>query len=492
VVAHALAWLTEHPKGPFFIWVHLYDPHDPYDPPEPYKSRYGKEPYDGEIAYVDSVVGKLLHELKARGVYEGAAIAVMADHGESLGAHGEETHGVFLYDETIRVPLVIKLPHAGGVGKRVENRVELVDVLPTLLQVVGIEVPAEVQGESLLGMMKAGNGEAAELFRDRPAYSESDYPYLAFGWSALQALRTGKYLYVQAPHRELYDQVLDEKAEHNLAPESTAVADTLSARVEAFRQKTSSKREAPKVTVDPSTREKLAALGYIASSTVSTTAVSGHGPDPKDKIEAANQIHRINSLFENGRFDDAIQPLQDLIVKEPGMAILYAKLGGSYMKLRQYDKAVPVLRKAVELDPGINMAQMDLGRSLMRVQQFDGAAKVFEGIVTRVPNLLDAQVFLEIADARANRVPETIQQCQKVLEILPEHYGSYLTLGRFLAKSGDLAAAVPKLEKAAALRPQAAEPHASLAEVYDRLGRKEDAGRERAEAQRLGQSPEEE
>ena len=330
------------------------------------------------------------------------------------------------------------------------------------------------------------------MFRDRPAYSESDYPYLAFGWSALQALRTGKYLYVQAPHRELYDQVLDEKAEHNLAPESTAVADTLSARVEALRQKTSSKREAPKVTVDPSTREKLAALGYIASSTASTTAVSGQGPDPKDKIEAANQIHQINSLFENGRFEDAIQPLQDLIVKEPGMAILYAKLGGSYMKLRQYDKAVPVLRKAVELDPGINMAQMDLGRSLLLMQQFDEAAKVFEGIVTRVPNLLDAQVFLEIADARANRVPETIQQCQRVLEILPEHYGSYLTLGRFLAKSGDLAAAVPKLEKAAALRPQAAEPHASLAEVYDRLGRKEDAVRERAEAQRLGQSPEEE
>ena len=201
-VAHALAWLKEHPHGPFFIWVHLYDPHDPYDPPEPYKTRYAKEPYDGEIAYMDSVVGNLFRELKVRRLFDGALIAVMADHGESLGAHGEDTHGVFLYDETIRVPLVIKLPH--GAGKRVESRVELVDVLPTLLQVVGVEVPAEVQGESLLGMMKPGaegNGQAAQPSRDRPAYSESDYPYLAYGWSALQALRTGKYLYVQAPHR---------------------------------------------------------------------------------------------------------------------------------------------------------------------------------------------------------------------------------------------------------------------------------------------------
>jgi arylsulfatase A-like enzyme/Tfp pilus assembly protein PilF len=494
VVEHALAWLKEHPQVPFFLWVHLYDPHDPYDPPEPYKTRYAKEPYDGEIAYVDSVVGKLFRELKERGLYESAAIAVMADHGESLGAHGENTHGVFLYDETIRVPLVIKLPQGQAVGKRVENRVELVDVLPTLLQTLGIEVPAAVQGESLLGMMNAGeaNSNVAETWRDRPAYSESDYPYLAYGWSALQALRTGKYLYVQAPHRELYDQAADPKAEHNLAPASTAVADTLASRVEAFRQKTSTKREASKITVDASTRDKLAALGYVASSSASTTAASGQGPDPKDKIETANQIRTINTLFENGRFDEAIQPLEDLVAKEPGMAIIYAKLGGSFMKLHQYDNAVPVLRKAVELDPGLHMAQMDLGRSLLRVGDFNGAVKSFEGVVAKVPNLIDAQVFLQIAYARSNRVPETIKQCQKVLEILPDNYGSYLTLGRFLAKSGDPAAAVPKLEKAAALRPKAAEPHGSLAGVYDQLGRKEDAARERALAQQLSRGPEEE
>jgi arylsulfatase A-like enzyme/Tfp pilus assembly protein PilF len=492
VVARASAWLDKHPKGPYFLWVHLYDAHDPYDPPEPYKSRYAAEPYDGEIAYADSAVGKLLRQLKVRGIYDGSVIAVMADHGESLGAHGEDTHGIFLYDETIHVPLLIKLPR--GSGKRIENRVELVDVLPTLLQAVGVEIPQEVQGESLLELMtpaKAGAAKAdgADAWHDRAAYAESDYPFLAFGWNALQSLRAGKYLYIQAPRRELYDQTTDAKAEHNLASASVAVADTLSSRTETFRQKTSSKVEAPAMMVDMSTRDKLAALGYVASSNASNAGTFGQGPDPKDKIETANVIRRINTLFENGRFEEAIPILQELIVKEPGMAILYAKLGGSYMKLQEYEKAVPVLRKAVELDPGINMAQLDLGRSLLRTGDLDGAAGVFEGLVARIPNLLDAHLFLEITYARSNRVPETIKECEAVLKYLPDQYGTTLMLGQFLLRSGDAEAALVKLQKAAEIRPQAPQPHMSLADVYVKLGRQADAERERAEAMRLGSGP---
>jgi hypothetical protein len=302
----------------------LYDPHDPYNPPEPYKSRYAKEPYDGEIAYMDSALGKLFRTLKARGLYDGAVIAVMADHGESLGAHGEDTHGVFLYDETIHVPLVLKLPHGGAVGKRVENRVELVDVLPTLLQAVGVEVPAAVQGESLLGMMKAGNGEAAEASRDRAAYAETDYPHTAFGWSAERSLRTGKYLYIQAPRPELYDQTADPNAVHDLSGTSTAVSGTLAGQVNAFRAKTSSSRGAPKAAVDPTAQEKLAALGYVSGSPPKAGA-PGEGADPKDKIEISNLVHRANAFRENGRFKEAVALLQQVVAKEPGMTGMYAK-----------------------------------------------------------------------------------------------------------------------------------------------------------------------
>jgi arylsulfatase A-like enzyme len=154
VIAHTLDWLTAHREGPFFIWVHLYDAHDPYDPPEPYKTRYAAAPYDGEIAYEDAAVGKFLSWLRLRGLYDGALIAVMADHGEALGDHGETTHGIFLYDETIHVPLLFKLPGERSGGTRVDDRAGLVDVLPTILEAVGIAVPKEVQGESLLSLVK--------------------------------------------------------------------------------------------------------------------------------------------------------------------------------------------------------------------------------------------------------------------------------------------------------------------------------------------------
>jgi arylsulfatase A-like enzyme/Flp pilus assembly protein TadD len=487
VVTRALAWLNQHPKGPFFLWVHLYDAHDPYDPPEPYKARYAKSLYDGEIAYADASVGKLFRELKTRGLYDGSVIAVMADHGEALGAHGEDTHGIFLYDETIHVPLVIKLPQA-TTEKKLDNRVELVDVMPTLLQAVGVAVPPEVQGESLLPIMQAKSEEAstvADMWRDRPAYAQADYAHLAYGWSAEKALRTGKYLFVEAPRRELYDQLADPKAEHNLAPASKAVADTLAAKTEAFHEKTANKRELPKTVVDAAAQEKLAALGYVGSGAYVSKSGSSEEPDPKDKIATANVIRQVNFLFENGRFEDAIPVLKDLVKKETGMAMLYGKLGGSYMKTHQYDKAVPVLRKAVELDPALTMAQMDLGRALLRTEDFNGAATVFETLLARMPLMLDAHLFLEVAYARAGRVQDTIKECEKVIEFMPEHYGSYLTLGRALAKSGNDEGAIPKLEKAAALRPQAPDPHVSLAEIYARLGRKDDAERERAEAQRL-------
>ena len=537
VVSRATTWLNHNPRGPFFVWVHLYDPHEPYDPPEPYKSRYAAEPYDGEIAYMDSAVGKLLRALKTRGLYDGAMIAIVADHGESLGAHGEDTHGFFLYDETIHVPLVIKLPHAhtaenpiGGqtiksqtikgqsiksgqtqdgqnkdrqiYGQRIDDRVGLVDVMPTLLQAAGIAVPAEVQGESLLGLMTkttkeeaAQSAAAANSWHNRAAYAESDYPHLAFGWSALQSLRTGKYLYIQAPRRELYDQIVDPKAEHNLASTSAAVADTLAGQVHAFLDETTSKREAPKLSdekvaaLDPALQQKLASLGYVTGGS-HIAKPSDEGADPKDKIATANTIRDTNALLDNGHYEEAVPILQKLIAQESDMPMLYFKLGGAYMHLQQYDKASPMLSKAVELDPKFTMAELDLGKTLMRLGDVQGAATVLERLTARVPNLIDAHLLLEIVYARANR-PETISECEKVLKIIPEQYGTYLILGRYLAKSGDPEAALPKLEKAAALRPQRAEPHIALAEVYNQLGRKEDAAQERSKADRLKQSAQE-
>jgi len=512
VVARALAWLTEHPKGPCFLWVHLYDAHYPYDPPEPYKSRYASEPYDGEIAYEDAAVGKLLGQLKARGLYDGVVIAVMSDHGESLGAHGEDTHGIFLYDETIQVPLVIKLPRKNAASKstatqnvkRIEDKVELVDVMPTLLQAAGVAVPKEVQGQSLIGLMTTGltmgfkrstmaaapatedrNDVSAEAWHDRPAYAETDYPRTAFGWSALRSLRTGKYLYVQAPRHELYDEAADAKAEHNLAGESTAVADTLKAKLDGIRRETTNNREAPKALVDPMAQEKLAALGYVSGGNASKAGAAEQGADPKDKIEISNLNHQANALRQSGRPAEAVPLLQELMVKEPDMPNVYGELGECYLDLQEFQKALAVLRKAKELDPDSPTARLRLAKALMGVGDFAAAVPELEFAVNKIPSYAEAHLFLEMAYARTNRIPETIKECETVIEFFPDHFGSYLILGRFLELSGDFAGAVPKLKQAAALDPKAPEPHMFLADAYMQLGKQSDAEREKAAAKRL-------
>ncbi|MGB9071664.1 MAG: sulfatase-like hydrolase/transferase [Terriglobales bacterium] len=487
VVAHALAWLNKHPKGPFFIWVHLYDAHDPYDPPEPYKSRYASAPYDGGIAYEDAAVGKFFRQLKLRGLYEGTVVAVMADHGESLGAHGEDTHGVFLYDETIHVPLLIKLPHAAATGKNIENRVELVDVIPTLLQEADVAIPQEMQGQSLLNLMKAETAEgnpATEGWHDQPAYSESEYPH-TFGWSALRSLRSEKYLYVQAPRRELYDEAADPKAEHNLATSSTAVADTLASQLQAWRRKTSSTRQAPRPVLDPGAQAKLGALGYMASGSDFSKTPSDDGPDPKDKIEIANMVHRAEVLQQDMHADESIALLEQVIAKNPTSSY-YAKLGDWLIRKQDFQKAAPALRKALEMDPDSSGTRFLLGKSLLATQDYEAAIPVLEKLVAKVPNAVEAHSFLQLAYAQTNRPADAINECQIVLQYDPDDYGSYLILGQSLARSGDPQAGVATLKKAALMEPRDPTPHAWLADIYDQMGKKADADQQRAEAERLG------
>jgi arylsulfatase A-like enzyme/Tfp pilus assembly protein PilF len=505
VVAHALAWLNVHQKGPFFIWVHLYDAHDPYDPPEPYKSRYASSPYDGEIAYADSAVGTLLSQLRMRGLYDGALIAVMADHGEALGDHGETTHGIFLYDETIRVPLLFKLPRERSAGKRIENRAGLVDVLPTILEAVGIAIPHDVQGESLLSMLKpimlkpatlkptpagqagTANSKAPETAPDRPAYAESDYPHRTFGWSSLRALRTGKYLFIEAPHKELYDQSADPKAEHNLSATSVAVTNTLNSQLDAFRQKTGTAKEAPKVSTDPDLQERLNALGYVASDSSSSAmlGIKDTGADPKGKVEVVNLLHLAEMFKEEMQFQEAVPLLEQVIALEPNLPIAYLQLGTALSSLKDYEKALPILRKAVEMRPDLTVPRYQLGSALFETGDFAAAAVQFETAVARSPNWAEAHFSLATAYARADRLPDAIQEYTKVIELRPKHYGAHLLLGRALALSGNPAAAVPNLVKAVELQPTSPEPHSFLAAAYIQLGQQADAERERAAAQRL-------
>ncbi len=229
VVQHAEAWLTAHPRGPHFVWVHLYDPHDPYEPPPPYSAKYKDRLYDGEIAYADSALGNFVGFLKAHNQYQNALIIVVGDHGEGLGEHHEETHGIFLYDSTTHVPMIFKLPGRSAAGKIIEAQVRTTDILPTVLDLVGAPQKAQFDGESLKADF---TGEA----KSRVAFGETDYP-LRFGWASLRSVRTEGFKFIEAPRPEFYDLGTDPGELKNTYSEENADAQKLQELLASLRPK---------------------------------------------------------------------------------------------------------------------------------------------------------------------------------------------------------------------------------------------------------------
>jgi arylsulfatase A-like enzyme/Flp pilus assembly protein TadD len=497
VVNHALAWLGQLPNGPFFLWVHLYDAHDPYDPPSPFKERFASQPYDGEIAYADSAVGKLVDEIRKHGLYDETLIAVMADHGESLGAHGENTHGIFLYDETLHVPLLFKLPASHSSGNKIDTRARLVDVAPTILQEAGLPIPKEMQGESLSPLMSkatkaatASGGIAASASgetpadEDRPAYAETDYPHRAFGWSSLRALRTGKYLYIRAPERELYNQAADPDAAHNLASGSKAVADTIAAQLDAFRSRTS-QTLVELAKPDAEQMQKLQALGYVSSDAGPASDDEKLGvADPKNKIDVSNLLHDAMFDVEDARYQEAVPLLKRVLAEEPEMPVANMQYGMAQARLKNYAAALPPLEKASKLLPDNGMGRYELGLALFETGDWKGAAPQFEAAVAKAPKWADAQFSLAAVYARIDRVPEAMEHLDTCLGLSPDHYRANLLRGRLLSLLGKPAEAVPNLQKAAAVEPNSKEAHSFLADAYGQLGQTVEEQIERTRAEK--------
>ena len=475
VVQRALAWAGRTP-GPLFLWIHVDDAHDPYDPPEPFKSRFSSAPYDGEIAYVDSAMGKLFASLRAKGITQNAVIAIMADHGEAFGEHGEERHGMFLYDETIHVPLLIKFPKDRLAGSRVDSKVRLVDVAPTLLREAGLKAPAAMQGQALQDVVKSP--------ADRAAYAETSYPTRAFGWSGLHSLRSSKYLYIQAPKRELYDESTDPNAEKNLATSSSAVADTLSAQLKELQQKTT-RASNGKATIDPAQAEQLRALGYLASDSASDSDEATATTDPKDKIATANLLHQALVDMEMDQGDAAIPKLEQVLKDEPNAHAAYLELGRAWIRREQFGKALPLLQKAVELTPDSGIAHFELGLALVKTGSWEAAAPAFEVAVAKSPRSAEAHFDLGGVYARLKRIPEATREFEVTLQLDPNHYKANLIYGHMLVLERNPKAALPKLQKAAKLQPEAGEPHLYLAQAYALLGQEQNARREGALADRM-------
>jgi tetratricopeptide (TPR) repeat protein len=367
VVADALAWMTRNPQGPTFVWIHLNDP------------RAAAPSYNAAITAADAAIGKLLAALKQQKLYAATAILAVADHGESLGAHGEDGHGIFLYEETIHVPLLLKLPDAQA--KRITAKVRLVDIAPTLLEVAAIPVPSQMQGQSLLRIAKASTSA------DQPVYSRSDLSQRGFGWSPLESWRAGKYLYIRAPKPELYDLVADPGATRNLAQSSKATLDTMAGQLDNFSRRISGDAgKGSSAQLNSAEMQKLASLGYVGLQKSSGASAAVTGTDPKDKVAIADKVTDAALALEQGKPDRAIAVLTPIVASEPGLYLAEYTLGTALAQKGQHAEAVKHLHKAIELQPDSAWAHYRMGASLLKT----GDAKI-------------AAVHLEIAAGRLTR-----------------------------------------------------------------------------------------
>jgi arylsulfatase A-like enzyme/Flp pilus assembly protein TadD len=505
VANRAMGWLSHNSQGHFFIWLHFYDPHDPYDPPEPFKSNFASALYDGEIAYTDSVVGSVLEVLARHGLYQDSVIAIAADHGEAFGEHGEERHGMFLYDETIHVPLLLKLPGERLAGRRVEQRVALAALAPSLLQAAGIAAPPAMQAHSLFPYIEAAKTDAAAArgtkasvakssaprkaeLPSQPVYSMTDYGHRTFGWATLRSWRAGKYLYVQAPKRELYDQSSDPGARKNLAAASTAIANTLNSQLDEFQRKTSGALTAP-AKLSPEQAEKLRALGYLAADSAAISNGSHATVDPKDKIDVANKFHRALINLEDDHYDEAIVDLREVVCLEPNVSVGYLVLGRALVHQKQYQEAVPFLRTAAEKAPDSPVSHFELGKVLVYTGQWDAALVEMQAAAALKENSPQLHYFLAGIYTKLKRAPEATAEYEQALKLEPDYYDANLAYGRLLLMEGLADQAVARLSQAIKVNPDSAEAHGFLADGYQQLGQTESAASERAKAAELKSRP---
>lgn len=479
-ITRALAWLGNNSSGPVFLWIHIWDPHEPYEAPPAFARRFPGAPYDAEIAYSDAMLGRFFAELKTRKLYDNTAIAIMADHGESLGAHGENSHGIFLYDETIHVPLLMKLPGGRAAGSRFTGRVGLVDVAPSLLDMAGFTPPAHMQGQTLIRTLGRTN------LPDRPSFAETDYPKRAFGWSSMSAWRSANYLYIRAPRPEVYDLAADPGLKKNLATTNRALLDRLAGQADDFRKRSAATGpEAKEDPVDPKLAQQLSALGYASGGARGAASTKDSGLDPKDKIEVANILHEAQLAVEDGKTGAIVPLLEKVIATDPQIFIAQLQLGLAYAKQRNNQKAIAALRAATEIQPDTAMAHYELGLVLFRTGDLKTSAAHFELAANLMPKWADAHFSLASVWARDQRIPDAIEKLKLAISLDNEHYQANLLLGRIYFLQNRTAEALPLLELAAQSEEASAEAQIFLAEAYEKVGRREDALRARGRAAQM-------
>jgi tetratricopeptide (TPR) repeat protein len=481
VEQHAESWLNAHPTGSHFVWVHFYDPHDPYEPPLPYSDIYKDRLYDGEIAYADSALGHFLAYLKKQGWYDGALIVVVGDHGEGLGEHHEDTHGIFLYDSTTHVPLLVKMPNNRGAGKEVGSQVRTTDIMPTILDLLGLPIPEKLDGASLRPFL-AGTETAP-----RTVFGQTDYP-LRFGWAPLRSVRNEGFKFIEAPKPELYDLRADPgELRNEYVPWNTDVQKLRKTLAELNPPRPVSGKPSPSA-VSKGTIDELHALGYLGPADArSSTDVPEPSllPDPKDKIEEQNLLHPAVMAMENDEPAKARTSLEKLLQLDDKSAIALSQLGHLEITSGNYNKALEYLRRAHELRPEDAAAALDYAQALELNRDLADACDVLQASLRLNPNQFSARLLLGQVYFRSGDPKAAQDQLEAAALMQPENVEARTSLSKVLITQKKFADVVELLEPLAKSSRNNPDVFESLAQAYTGLGRLEDARRAEFRAKAL-------
>ncbi len=465
VIGHAEKWLARHPAGPHFVWVHLYDPHDPYEPPPPYSKIYRDRLYDGEIAYADSALANFLDYLNKRGWYEKAVVIVVGDHGEGLGEHGENTHGIFLYDSTTHVPLLIKLPGNRNSGRVVDAQVRTIDILPTVTDLLSIPSPAKLDGQSLKPYFQGGE------HGDRIAFGETAYP-LRFGWAPLRSVRSQGFKFIEAPRPELYNLRTDPGEIQNTYVPWDAAVQKLRATLAELRARMPAQPPSP-ATVPQGTVDELKALGYLGPADAgSSTNVAEPSllPDPKDKIEEQNLLHTAMLAAEDNRPKEARSALERVLQLEPDSPTALRQLGELELHAGDFTAAATHLKASREVRPNDANAWFYEGQALQKLGNLADAREALESSLKLNPGQLTARMTLGEVYLGLKRPKAALDQFEAALLLDPRSTEAQLGLARAYLASGNPAAALDQIKPLSASKATSPEVFEIIAEAYRSLG----------------------
>jgi choline-sulfatase len=448
----ALAWLQKVPREErLFLWLHLYDPHDPYTPPEPYAARYAGRPYDGEVAWSDELVGRLDAALERQGVKGDTLLIVTSDHGEGLGEHGENLHGFFVYQATLHVPMLFRGPGIPA-GGRLGVTVQTVDILPTALDLLGV---APTPGAKLAGRSLAPGLRGGSTLAELPAYAESLIPLLHFGWSDLRVLREGRFKYIAAPRPELFDLRQDPRETRNLAVAEPAKAEAMRAALAPYleAERSAAKTAEAQATVPPDLLEKLGALGYLGAGAPGQG--SAPGADPKDKIEefkVANRLVREGLIkLREKDFAASAGNFRELLKREIESFEVHYYLGRALLGLKRYADAAPQFEGAIRFQPAYGMAHEALAECRAAEGDLKGAIAALRKGREAAPQdgslpMREASYWERLGDRR-----EATRAYEAALPLARKNAWVRVRLGELARDAGDMPRAASLMREAVGL-----------------------------------------